>query len=1199
MIDKLQHIKITVWLLFFGLILFNSPLAQAAAFKQITINEEQYILVDVEVRELTLLSDIEIYQHEDDFFVPYLPIVQALELENNARLNDGYIQARVGDTSVWVDFTKQTANLKSLEGDVLWSSNGFDLLISLKVLQAFLNATIEYEGSRLLIQITPKDEKYFFPIEKRMNRNNAERNERRIKQMTGEKRHFFTEQVLLDHYHLMTPPSGSAALSLYTGDNQNLNYNLSTSLSGDLLYHSAVLSLNKAKDRDIRANLRFSGAPKDPYEIMPLDIGYYDFGDVSASGTGGSSGGQGVGFTLRSSERDFSRNFGSTVIEGLATPGWEAELYTDGFFIAQQTVSEQGLYKFENVITEYGVNTFKVKLFGPFGEEEERVETIEIKGNWLKPGKSRFKGGMFESNEYLFHGALEDGYSPDKAYLGIDYGLTESHQLGLTLSGSDDFDGRFDKELKINLQSALYELLVDNEFTFENDVFRYEFSGQGRFSKNIRYNFDYSYNVFKATDNQPLELKSHFLAFRLSGSLKLGIPLSYGFRAGMIKDERETRLSSVSSRLSTNVGNTSVYNNVTYYLSSKDQADNYSGIFGWSGKVFDGRFNLETSYYYQDVFEVPTVRANFYKEFESGYSFNSRAEYNAEQKETETSAGRDDYWALSASISKSFEQFGLSGIFQYNSDDSWAVGVGINFSLGYDYINDELRISRGGLYGGGTLDLNAYLDRNSNGVLDENDLALSDVEFGPYQNWKQYKTNSSGRVVLQGVPGNRPVNFTGAWGNGISPSVSSYSLYTHSGGYIKADVPFTIKSDFVGYLYISTPDGENAIKEAPIELVNSEGQAIKISVTSHDGYYEFTGVNAGDYYIRVNSAFLNNRGLKSQPGIYHIPTPPQGGFVELQEITLYPMNSNVEIDAVKKVILNEENYDPAIAKEKAGQGIYITPQKGSFKPGSQKLKPVKLKSASIVKPNAPYTVIKDNGFEEQIVDSIKGNNAVELVVPPSLEVEKAAPNAGSPLIEEVVPSVKREIVENLSVAPSVLNVTPTWVLQFASYKNKDNALLDLNAFQTRFADQELTVVEDMGWFKVIKPGFKSADKASLMGLLIKDKYGADSFVTQISLPVNTTAGEQGSIEMAKPDAKFSIQLAAIQNENLAIEIIKKMPKGYDYFTAKKDDKTLVLLGMFSTKQDALKLSKTLDESIQNNMWIRTLTGISNISSVIK
>lgn len=54
------------------------------------------------------------------------------------------------------------------------------------------------------------------------------------------------------------------------------------------------------------------------------------------------------------------------------------------------------------------------------------------------------------------------------------------------------------------------------------------------------------------------------------------------------------------------------------------------------------------------------------------------------------------------------------------------------------------------------------------------------------------------------------------------------------------------------------------------------------TITSHDGYYEFTNVNAGNYHIRIDLAFLDARGLKSQPGVFELSTPPQGGFVEVE-----------------------------------------------------------------------------------------------------------------------------------------------------------------------------------------------------------------------------------------------------------------------------------------------------------------------------
>ncbi|SFC25806.1 SPOR domain-containing protein [Pseudoalteromonas denitrificans] len=1143
--------------------------AHAQTFSKLTLNEDEYILVDVVLRDWTLLTDIEIYQLDNNLYVPYLTVIEALELKHNSRLDSNYFQVTVGDNSNWLDLIKNQTNLRFASGESLtWASNEYDRLLSLDMFSALLDSSIVYDSSQLRVVITPREQGYLFPVEKRMNRSQEEKRIRRTTINQEEFRYFSSEEVLVDHYHFITPPTGSVNLAVYDGKNQNLNYSVGASLSGDFLYHSAILNLSKGKNSDLLGYLRFSGAPTSPYELLPLGITRYDFGDVSASNTGGSAGGSGVGFTFRSDEKDFSRDFGSTVIEGLSVPGWEAELYIDGYFIAQQKVSDQGIYKFENINTEYGVNTFIVKLYGPHGEEEERIETLNISGNWLKPGKSRFKGSVLESNSRLLHGALDGGYSPDKLNYGWDYGISDKYQTGLTLSAQKDDDGSYQKELNINLQAAFKDLLIKNELLFEDggDI-RANINGQGLISKRHTYSFRYNYSQINTDNGQEQnKFNTHGLSFNLSGWNKFIIPLNYSFGANFVSSKEKTELTRVNSRLSWAIGGVNLYNNLTYI--PQDEDSYYRGNLGWSTKLYDSRISMETSYIHKDNTELDTARISFYTDFDNGYSLNGRAEYYNELEQNGISTViNEDRWNLSTSVSKAFDNFQVSGVFQHDSTNNWSIGLGINFALGYDHVNNQFKVSNGGIYGGATLDLTAYLDRNSNNILDENDLALPGVEFGPYNNWREYKTGKTGRVVLQGVPTNSTVGFSGAWKEGVLPSVSSYSLYTHSGGYIKANIPFTIKTDVVGYLFMAIEESEQAVKEAQIELVDPNGKLIASTVTSHDGYYEFNEVNSGDYHIRVNQDFLALRGLKSQPGVYHLATPPQGGFVEIQALTLYPKNKVVYVDEVKDVEFNDENYDPAIGKVQAGKGVYIKTEKKRFKNVKSNIKPVILKSASIIKPK---------------LASIK-------------KIEKVLVTASPELIIENTSKVKAKQPEPEIVSPK--KVEPSgWVLQFGSYKKSDNAKSDLAALSVKLPEEELSIVEHQGLFKVVLAGFSSFSEASAKGNHLQIKKEIPSFPVRIKKP-NSVHSENEFQSKVLP--KFTIQLAAVKDSKLASGVIKELPQEYQYYTAKHNDNNLVLLELFENRDEAITLLGKLQENDKIKGWVRSLSDVNNIKTFTK
>ncbi|MDP4985338.1 SPOR domain-containing protein [Pseudoalteromonas tunicata] len=1195
MFDKMFTAPAFIFVFF--LLLGLTQTAYASTFEKIELNEDEYILVDVRIRDWNLLSDIDIYRFDDVLYVPALSIIQALELQNTARLNDGFIQVVIGSSTRWVDLNQKTANIK-LSDKVRWSSNGLELLVAIDLLAELLDANLEYQSTMLRLSITPRNEDFQFPIEKRMNRKLDDSKTQYRATDLGPRRYFSSQEVLLDHYHLLTPPTGNVGLNMYTTDTQTLGYALNTSLSSDFLYHSATLNLTKGINRDLRGNIRFSGAPKSPYDIMPLGIDNYEFGDITLSGTGSSVGGRGVGIAFRSSERNFSRNFGTTVIEGDANPGWEAELYVDGFFVSQQKVTETGRYFFENVPTEFGINTYKVKLFGPYGEEDERIETIDISGNWLKPGNTRFKGGAISQNTSLLHNDLSESLKLNNVYYGFDYGLTEMHQLGVTLGIANKEDEENQRELQLTLQSGFQGLLINNRLKIDQRDLDYSLAGQGRITNNYNYNFNYNYFRldYKNTLNNLDTIDSHSVNVGFSGRSSALKSLFYGMDARINKNSKGTELSAINMRFSTSVESFNFYNYLTYQPQSKSEGDDfgnekYTGAFGWSADFFEVKNNLSVNYNYQDSIEFESLDFSYYTDLAEGYFLSGKFEYNAKTFKDDGSVRRPENWVFGAGLTKSFEHYNLNGSFEYNSDDHWAIGIGINFSLGYDHVNNQVKVSSSGLYGGANLDLTAYLDRNSNNILDENDLALSDVEFGPYVDWKEYKTGPSGRVVIQGVPTNSVVGFSGAWGRGVQPTVPSYSLYTHSGGYIKANIPFTIKSDLIGYLYIAMNDEEQAVKDAVIELVGANGEVVRSAVTAHDGYYDFNGINAGDYYIRVSPQFLAQRGLKSEPGAYHFPTPPQGGFVEAQSIILYPMAADVAINSIKEIELTEFNYDPAIEKSKLGLGIFVKPQQVATKIKAPVIKAPKLKSATVVKPFTTSSTLPVVNFEEVQLKSQSnlGLSAQKSVNEPTIDNVVTQNNINAAAAQNISENAGMAEAETAPQAVVTDAVDTRWAVQLASYQNKNIASSDLALLKQQLTGVNLQLIEDKTLFKIVQLGFSSVIEASNAAKKIKDKYNFDAFAIELPL--------MGMNELPEPllsQAKFSIQLAALKSQKLALDMIKRLPENQQYYTAQHNGNFLVLLGLFSERNQAEIHKSKLDNSL--NGWIKSLEAVTEIKA---
>jgi len=894
----------------------STAYAASQSVTKVAFNDEDYLLTDVSLSRHSLLETLEIYRHNDTFLIPFIAISGALELKTDIDLAQGKISLTVGDQLQWINLsTGQSSFNETLPNDI-WASDDFDIYLSSALLSRLLNSSVKLNLASLTLNIKSNDSNFYFPNEKRFNRNSIEKKSR---QGNAEQLPVFNgEQVILDQYHLLTPPVGHVTLSASNTYDASMRYAGTLQLNSDLAYHSAFLTLNKSNNGGVLGSyLNFSRRKDSPYSTLPLGISVYGFGDISSqTNSFKSTTDTGVGAYFFSRDELITRNFGATTIDGNGVPGWEAELYYDGFYVGKQIVNERGRYLFENIETHYGINNFKVKLYGPHGEEDEHVKTLTINSNRLKAGDISYDGGFLQSESVLLQGALENKFDPNSFHFNFDVGLNDQFQLSSSWAqrnlGSDNQKSQF---VGLQLQSSFNNLLLNTEYMQQlSGGSAARISGQGRISAKQQYSFDYYHQKNLSTTQPDAQNRRSSLAGGITGRFDAGIPFGYSAYAdfNFLSDNKKpgTRFS-----LSWNLAKISYSTG----LSVTPAGEKYKtlGNFNVSGGLGDWRMSSAINYDAVDDFNISAVNLSLSRQFKNRLNFNNQLNYWP---------GKDSHerWSFKSTASVPFDLFSLSAAASTNANKEWEVSLAVSFSVGYDHHNNRLNISRNAAYGGGTLEINSFLDRNSNNILDENDIPLAGTEFGPIGAWRNQKTGADGRVVLQGLPAALPMRFYGHWNDGVTPSVNGYNLYTHTGGYIKLDVPFTIKTDVAGYINAQRKGEIVPVANVNIELLDSNDEVISTTLTNFEGFFEFNGLAPNNYSFRVAQQSLSVRHLVSNPARYTLSTPKRGGYIEMKEFMLLPEGKQTVI-ASEEVELTEDNYDPAFFESEYDGKIFVSP----------------------------------------------------------------------------------------------------------------------------------------------------------------------------------------------------------------------------------------------------------------------------------
>ena len=688
-------------------------------------------------------------------------------------------------------------------------------------------------------------------------------------------------------YDDFTPNRGAASLPavdltsqlLVSGDgrggqkNSTLN---SLGLSGDLLYLSNETHLfteNAALKRFDFTLFRRSDAG---FKIGPLPVTQLIVGTSQAPTIDGIGAGTTPMYGLSLSNRPLSgaSKFLSHDINGYLPAGWDAELFHNGSPIAYQPPSQDGMYHFQNLLVQYGVNNYKVILHGPFGETRESVQTF-------------FSDAVTPSGEFLYtlSGAWQTGLTPSEtgaADHASNLTMTSDFGISAQLTGSAllvrQADGSSEEEFAgIGIRSALgYTLLsLDLIQSFapgggagelltarssSRDVFGAGLQLEQRFFRNF-----YSLRFQKEAD--PL-LSQTLLkcSASLSGWDDIRIPLY--LEVGL-----DTRRSGESdwSTVWRGTGGWDGWNGAleadVAYL---QRALTASSLLQVSTRVKGISIRGQLGVSLAPRLQASAINVNADQDLGNGYQFNSGFMHEPAANTSEFRLG----------VSKRFGLVGYSVSATGSSSGAYSINLGISSSFAADRVNKQAVISAEALSPAGMIAVASRMAPT--GELPGKELP----GIGFLVNGNRAATTirgSKGAPVIAFLPPDLPVDVTVDLatvedpfmvpkedGCHITPRagvVSACRFTMITGGEIDGMVLANLKKS-----------GEVPLKGVRLNLLpvgDPAAKAIASTQTEESGYYVFKGVKPGNYRIIVPEE--ETARLKTVAALPLSATMPEGG----------------------------------------------------------------------------------------------------------------------------------------------------------------------------------------------------------------------------------------------------------------------------------------------------------------------------------
>lgn len=699
-----------------------------------------------------------------------------------------------------------------------------------------------------------------FPFEQRLARETA-REQLRGRQSRRDGRSFARA---VTPWRALDLPLLDSELRLASDTTRGTRSEADIRLAGDLAWLTArsFFSLDSQKGLTA-ARLELGRRDPDGTLLGPLGATAFGLGDVASTPLAmgpASVGGRGI--TLGNVALERASVFDRIELRGDLPDGYEAELYRNNVLIDTAATGQGGQYRFLNIPVEFGLNVFRVVLYGPQGQRRETVRQISVGDGRLGQGEFVYSASAVQKNRALlgrqgrdFTPGSDDGSLRMAAELqyGFTSGLTGTfggawyerfgtrHWLATAglRSGLAGFAVKLDLGLSDRSGRALGLGLARKLGGFSVTLNHAEYGG--RFVDEVR-----------AFSDQPLRRASELT---INGALRIGggdaplqIPINGLARNLVFADGRRVMSASLNQTVPLTRG---------LQLAHLVELNRTSQPLLGTVTQLRGSFDLAT-----------LTRSSTQFRASLGYIVTPGTQISTAVVQVDRRIGEQTTITASAGhmFQASQDRFGLSALRRFDRfslalDASYATRprqyatmLRLSFSLGRNPLDGRLFTAQSGLASGGAIALHAFRDLDGDGQPGPGEPPLAGVRF--FAGNENRETDAQGKLLL-GRLGDGPrtsirIDPDTLPDLNLAPVVEGIELVPRAGRIHVQQFPVRALGELDGTAFFRSAGGERGVSGVIVLLIDPQGKAAARTRTGSDGSFWFEKVKPGAYQVQLD-----------------------------------------------------------------------------------------------------------------------------------------------------------------------------------------------------------------------------------------------------------------------------------------------------------------------------------------------------------